>query len=139
SSGLSARSALGLFGISALLGGVHQWLTNQKSVRALGEAQAIIHDPLAAYIYTGRSDSSGEIMFAQIALKARLRTVLGRFRESARDLHDKSEEAHKQALKTHAGMNAQQEETASVALAMQQMAVAVQEVAAGATQTSSAT
>src|SRR5690606_10669001 len=95
SNGLSGTSALGLLGLSALLGGVHQWLLNQKAVQALGEARAVIHDPLAAYIYTGRSDSSGEIMFAQIALKARLNTVLGRFRESARELHDKSEEAHK--------------------------------------------
>jgi aerotaxis receptor len=139
SNGLSGTSALGLLGLSALLGSVHQWLLNQKAVQALGEARAVIHDPLAAYIYTGRSDSSGEIMFAQIALKARLNTVLGRFRESARELHDKSEEAHKQALKTHAGMSAQQEETSGVALAMQQMAIAVQEVATGATQTSSAT
>lgn len=78
-------------------------------------------------------------MLAQIAMKARLRTALGRFGEAANELNLKSHEAHQQAQKTHSGMDAQQRETANVANAMQQMSLAVQEVAMGATKTSSAT
>ncbi len=136
---LSASTVLTSLVLTSVVIGIHYWLDSHKLKEALFEARAVIHDPFAAYIYTGRSDITGEIMFARMALQARLRTVLGRFRESARYLHDRSEEAHLQALKTHSGMNAQLEETAGVAHAMQQMAIAVQEVATGATQTSSAT
>src|SRR5690606_26597837 len=92
----------------------------------------------AAYIYTGRTDALGEIMFAQMAIKARLRTALGRFAESSRELQDKSDAAQHQAHKTHLGMEEQQRETAKVAHAMQQMSLAVQEVASGAIRTYSA-
>src|SRR5690606_41101727 len=106
---------------------------------ALAEARAVLHDLLAASIYTGRRDPMGVIMFAPLAVKARLRTALGWFAESSRELHRKSDKANAQSRKTHEGMNEQQQETASVAHAMQQMALAVQEVAQGATQTYSAT
>lgn len=136
---VTGYSALIMMIISLATGTLGQWLHRQTLTQSLAEARLTIHDPVAAYIYTGRSDHSGEIMLAQLALKARLRTALGRFRESAQELHAKSEIAHTQAQKTHAGMSAQQRETANVAHSMQQMAIAVQEVASGATQTSSAT
>jgi aerotaxis receptor len=106
---------------------------------ALDEAHKVINDPTAAYIYTGRSDAQGEILLAQIASKARLRTALGRFGESAYEMYIKANAAHEQAQKTYKGITAQQRETANVANAMQQMSLAVQEVAIGATKTSSAT
>lgn len=106
---------------------------------ALFEARKTIHDPIAAYIYTGRCDAQGEILLAQIAHQARLRTALGRFGESAYEMYVKASAAHEQAQKTYKGINAQQHETANVANAMQQMSLAVQEVAIGATKTSSAT
>lgn len=129
----------GLFGISLLTGFINFWVTHKKLSQPLAAARAFLTDPVAAYIYSGRCDASGEIMLAQIAIQARLRTALGRFGESARELHLKSEEAHDQAQRTHTGMSAQQRETSNVANAMQQMSIAVQEVASGATQTSTAT
>lgn len=135
SAGVLAGSAL----LSLLISTLAYQIQRARLQAALVEARSVIHDPLAAYIYTGRSDPMGEIMFAQLAIKARLRTALGRFAESSRELHRKSDEAHAQSRKTHEGMNEQQQETAGVAHAMQQMALAVQEVAQGATQTYSAT
>jgi aerotaxis receptor len=112
----------------------------QKNLQhSLQEARKIINDPFAAYVYTGRNDPRGEIELARIALNARLKTALGRFGESAKELQHKSAMAHQHAKHTYAGMSAQQRETTGVANAMQQMAIAVQEVAAGATETSSAT
>ncbi len=105
----------------------------------LDDAHKIINDPIAAYVYTGRCDIQGEIMLAQIASKARLRTALGRFGESSYEIYATAKHAHEQAQKTYKGISAQQHETASVANAMQQMSLAVQEVAIGATKTSSAT
>lgn len=136
---LTLAWGLGIFIASTIIGAVTQWTYQQKLKLPLSAARKVVNDPVAGYIYTGRCDSTGEIMLAQLAINARLRTALGRFREAARELHDKSEDAHNQAQKTHAGMSAQQRETAGVAHAMQQMVIAVHEVATGATQTSSAT
>ncbi len=136
---LSITLWLGLLLASLAIGiSGHQIQVNSLS-EALNASRAIINDPVAAYIYTGRCDAQGEILLAQIAIKARLRTALGRFNESASEMERKAKAAHEQAQRTFNGINAQQHETANVANAMQQMAQAVQEVASGATQTSSAT
>ncbi len=136
---LTWNIGLGLV-LTSLVIGIASKLIHQRETSALLEqGRGVMHDPIAAYIYTGRSDHLGEIRFAQTALKARLRTALGRFGESARELHDRSLQAQEQAQKTRNGMSEQQRETASVANAMQQMSIAVQEVASGATETSDAT
>ncbi|WP_027330830.1 methyl-accepting chemotaxis protein [Marinimicrobium agarilyticum] len=133
--GAAASAAVG----SVVIGVVTQLLIQQHLKPSLERARAILHDPVAAYIYTGRSDTLGEIEFAQLALRARLRTALGRFGESARELHEQAAQAQLQAAQTHRGMDEQQRETTRVASAMQQMALAVQEVASGASDTSEAT
>lgn len=137
--GLTTTLSLGLIPLAMLIGGLHFWLNQARLSPLLAEARAVIHDPFASYIYTGRSDALGEIQFAQLAIKARLRTALGRFRESAEALHNKADSTQQQARKVYSGMSEQQQETASVATAMQQMALAVHEVAEGANQTSAAT
>ena len=107
--------------------------------QAANTARQYINDPLAAYIYTGRADAVGEIELAQLAYKARLRTALGRFGESSKELMQRAELTMEQARCSHNGMTAQQQETDKVALAMQQMSLAVQEIAASASQTNDAT
>lgn len=125
--------------IAIVTGASAQIVQQNRIAQALQEARKIINDPFAAYIYTGRCDVMGEIELAQHAIKSRLRTALGRFGESSKELQDKAGAAHHHARKTYEGMSAQQRETAGVASAMQQMALAVQEVASGANQTSIAT
>jgi len=138
--GIPSGGMLVGLGLAALAIGFGARLLHLNSMgKTLQEAHTIINDPIAAYIYTGRCDIQGEIMLAQIALRARLRTALGRFGESSYEMHLKASAAHEQAQKTYKGISAQQHETANVANAMQQMSVAVQEVAVGATKTSSAT
>ncbi len=139
SSSITTGGIIGSVVVSLVVGLVAQLLQQSRIAQALKDARAIIHDPLAAYIYTGRCDALGEISLAQHAIESRLRTALGRFGESSRELQQKAEAAHNQARKTYEGMTAQQQETAGVASAMQQMAQAVQEVASGANQTSIAT
>lgn len=125
--------------IALIVGGTAHVMQQGSKAQALAEARSTIHDPFAAYIYTGRCDAMGEIELAQHAIKSRLRTALGRFGESAKELQEKAGAAHHHAHQTYEGMTAQQHETAGVAMAMQQMAQAVQEVASGANQTSIAT
>ncbi len=124
---------------SAVAGVISTWLAQRGQNEAAELARQEIDDPLAAYIYTGRSDPVGQIEFAQLAQSARLRTALGRFIESSKEVMQRSELALEQARCSHNGMTAQLMETEKVALSMQQMSLAVQEVAAGATQTSGAT
>ena len=135
----SSTLAALLVPLSLVLGGLHHWFTLARIAPALAEARSVIEDGLASYIYTGRCDALGEIQFAQLAIKARLRTALGRFRESAVELYNKADATQQQARKVYMGMHEQQQETASVAGAMQQMALVVHEVAEGANQTSVAT
>lgn len=135
----STGAVIGILVASILIGFSAHYIHANSLSEALHEAHKIINDPIATYIYTGRCDIQGDILLAQIASKARLRTALGRFGESAYEMYIKSRAAHEQAQKTSKGLAAQQHETASVANAMQQMALAVQEVATGATQTSTAT
>ena len=135
----TTKSVIGSLIVAGLIGTLAYFVGKKRIAQTLREAHSVIEDPLAAYIYTGRCDGLGEIELAQHAIKSRLRTALGRFEESSRELLQKVEAAHQQARKSYEGMTAQQQETAGVANAMQQMAAAVQEVATGANQTSTAT
>ena len=126
-------------GLSIALGLLAQW-SHQLTLRgALERARANHHDPVAAYIYTGRADAVGEIELANLALAARLGTALGRFQESAATLKGQADTAQTQAQATFQRMAEQQNQTASVAHAMSQMSQAVQEVAQGASETSNTT
>ncbi len=107
--------------------------------QVLDQSRYLSNDPIAAYIYTGRSDAYGEVLFATLMQKARLRTALGRFNEAARELNEKSTSAQTEAEATLDNMNSQQNESAQVAESMSQMAGAVQEVARGVSETSNAT
>lgn len=137
--GVTPASLIGSLVTAVGIGVIAHLVGQRRLAQTLREARNIIHDPLAAYIYTGRCDALGEIELAQHAIKSRLRTALGRFGESSRELLEKAEAAHHQARRSFEGMTAQQQETAGVVNAMQQMATAVQEVATGANQTSVAT
>ena len=110
---------------------------NQREV--LNQARKTINDSITAYIYTGRTDSNAEILLMEIALKAKIRTCLGRFSEAAKELLNRSEDTKEQAKCSLAGMSSQQKETAQVAVAIEQMVGAVKEVAGSAAQTSTST
>lgn len=136
---LSLTAVVTAIVVACIIGGTAQVLQQNRIAQALQLARATINDPFAAYIYTGRCDAMGEIELAQHAIKARLRTALGRFGESARELQQKAGAAHQSSRKTYEGMTAQQQQTAGVATAMQEMSLAVQEVASGVNKTSMAT
>lgn len=107
--------------------------------KALKDAHQIIHDPLTTYIYTGGTGDIHDMSLARLATHYRLRTALGRFRESATLLKEKACEVNTFTRRAFDGMANQQQETAKVAHAMEQMALAVQDVASGASRTSVST
>lgn len=80
------------------------WLTHQfdgKKMKAvLKEARTITHDPLAAFIYTGRADDLGEIQLAfehqrsqLITLRERLEDATNPIRKACDISHDAAEDS----------------------------------------------
>ncbi len=114
-------------------------LQHQNVKAALKEAQEVIDDTLATHIYTGGISAIHRIALARLAIQYRLRTALGRFRESAGLVQHKSKEVNTFSQRTFNSMTEQQHETSLVAATMEQMAIAIREVASGASHTSAAT
>lgn len=136
----SSISLSALLLIPALVLGLLARQVRRVSLRTvLKESHAVIQDKIAAYVFTGGVSEVNEIRLAQLATQLRLRTALGRFRESALALMQKEGDVDASRLRIFESMAEQQAETANVAAAMVQMASAVQEVASGASQTSVST
>lgn len=86
--------------LTALLGGiigslisstvVYQMLSGLRKLAA--ESESIANDPIARFVYTGRNDDLGQIEYAQTFLNAKLRTAIGRVRESSSVLETASAE-----------------------------------------------
>lgn len=136
---ITAPVILTLITVAIAIGIAAQLLLLRALQIPLARAKDIINDPLACYIYTGKTGIGGQFLLAQIANKARLRTALGRFSESAKELLTKADAVEAQSSCSQAGMQAQRQKTQSVAVAMAQMSQAVTEIASSASSTSSAT
>ncbi len=106
---------------------------------ALISAREVLHDPLATYFYTGRNDIVGEILLSQHAQRSHLRTALGRFKSSSRELLEKSQFALEQSMRSSQRMSSQQQKTSEAVSSMVQMSEAIQEVAKSAVEVSTAT
>ncbi|HEY7771956.1 MAG TPA: PAS domain-containing methyl-accepting chemotaxis protein [Marinagarivorans sp.] len=114
-------------------------LMAKTTAHALTAARQVLHDPLCAYVYTGRCDGVGDIEFSQLAQAARLKTALGRFLATSSELQRKSAGVEQAAQEGDVQVSRQQRELAVIFSAMEQMADAVQEVARSAANTSVAT
>jgi methyl-accepting chemotaxis protein len=60
---------------------VYQMLSGLRSLAA--QSEKVANDPLARYVYTGRNDELGQLEYVQIFQNAKLRTAIGRVRESS--------------------------------------------------------
>ena len=154
--GFSAVTALGTIGTSLLLhlapwpmavawllvslgGGLlaHRMLRNLRL--AADEAREVADNPAMQFVYTGRKDETGSLLFAIKTLKAQLRTVLGRIRESASTVAEESVVLHRTADAMSNEMQAQQHEIETIATAVEQMSMSIKEVARSANSASDAT
>ncbi|AFV00330.1 aerotaxis receptor Aer-2 [Simiduia agarivorans SA1 = DSM 21679] len=137
--GLSGATALVALLAAAGLGyGVNR-LTEAGLAPAVRLARQEINDPIAAYIYTGKTGPLADIELAALARKARLKTALGRFGEASRQLFSQAEKARQQAEASNQGMQQQLDETQQVTGAIHQIAAQVHQVAASASTTAEAT
>ena len=136
---LNTMLVLGICAVAIGLGLFLGQLAEASMSSAVRLAQTEIDDPIAAYIYTGKTGPVAAIELAAKARKSRLKTALGRFGEASRELFQKAEQARKQAQNSNQGMMKQLQETQRVTQSIQQMASQIHDVAQSAGQTSDAT
>lgn len=97
--------------------------------KAAAESKSIINNPVARYVYSGRTDETGQLQVTQQMLQAKLRTVIGRVEEAAADLSLAALETTATAEQTKMGITQQKSETEQLASAITEMAATVQSVA----------
>jgi aerotaxis receptor len=89
---VSQLSAIIGFLTSSLLSSalIHQLLAPLRALTA--KSQKIANDPVARYVYTGRTDEIGQLEYVQIFQAAKLRTAVGRVKESSDVLENAASE-----------------------------------------------
>ncbi|MGI2260854.1 methyl-accepting chemotaxis protein [Shewanella sp. GXUN23E] len=118
-------------GLGALLlgaGMIFQQL--QPLVKLADKSQALIDDPVARAIYTGRRDEVGQLDLAMQFLIAETGGVVGRMADSAASIREQSTDLNDITAQTCERALAQTEHTASSATAMEEMHCSFNEVSA---------
>ncbi|MBR9868325.1 MAG: methyl-accepting chemotaxis protein [Oceanospirillales bacterium] len=96
------------------------------------QARETVINPVAQYIYTGRTDDIGQIQLAIKMLRAESSALVGRISDSANTLTQGSSELSSAVNQSEVGVRQQFAETDQVAAAVNQMSASIQEVAANA-------
>lgn len=80
---ISLLFALSGFAIGSLISSavIYQMLGVLRELAA--KSEKIANDPVARYVYTGRNDEIGQLEYVQIFQTAKLRTAIGRVKESS--------------------------------------------------------
>ncbi|SIS75530.1 methyl-accepting chemotaxis sensory transducer with Pas/Pac sensor [Neptunomonas antarctica] len=115
----------------------HQWAFSPfKAVVA--KAKSIIDNPVARFIYTGRSDDVGQILLTIKALESETAGLIGRIADSAESLTHNSLGLNTLVSDSEAGVRQQFAETDQVAAAVNEMSASIQEVSQNAQNSSEA-
>lgn len=150
--GISAKIALAMTGIFALLfaglavaqqlsllfaligfaagsmisfAAIHQMLSPLRSLAA--KSEKIACDPLARYVYTGRTDEIGQLEYVQIFQRAKFRTAIGRVLESISTLEMTTDEISKSSVDLSSRTENQASSLEETASSMEEMASTVQQ------------
>jgi len=89
---ISLLFALSGFAAGSLISSavIHQMLSALRELAA--KSEKIANDPVARYVYTGRNDELGQLEYVQIFQTAKLRTAIGRVKESSEVLENAAAE-----------------------------------------------
>jgi len=89
---VSLLFALAGFAVGSLISFtvIHQMLSPLRVLAA--KSEKIANDPVARFVYTGRTDELGQLEYAQIFQTAKLRTAIGRVKESSSVLEHAADE-----------------------------------------------
>ncbi|GGI73723.1 methyl-accepting chemotaxis protein [Shewanella gelidii] len=119
------------------------WVVNFRIVKPLENLTALVRQvasgDLTESIRNPRKDEVGESFMAVKILQSRLKTVIGRFNESAQSLVVATDVLSEANFQTQTGMQKQHAETELVATAMTEMGATVAEVASNTASTSEQT
>lgn len=129
--------AIGIIPIAALAI-INKWHT-RKFNEVLTVAHSINHDPLAAYIYTGRSDDVGHVMFAFEHLKSTNTTLLERMQDSTLPIRQASEVSRDSAKESLNKLTEQLDAATMVAAAFEEVATQFDAISESVTETATQT
>lgn len=105
---------------------------------ALARARAIIDDPVARYVYTGRNDDVGQLLVAYKKQESETMGLIGRIADSADTLTLGIGNLSRAITRSQDDIQQQFRETDQVATAMNEMAMSIQDVADNAQRSSDA-
>ncbi len=108
------------------------WLLANRITKPLTDAanstKDIVDNPLMSLVYTGRTDEIGQLQLSGRILKARLRTVLGRVRQSATTISGIADQTVESLDSTCNSMDDQCVVTESLSTAMNQLSSSIQTI-----------
>lgn len=93
------------------------------------KSRQVIENDLLSWFYTGYSDEAGQLELALKIQAAKIKTVLGRVRESAQELKTEAERTTAASNSSTEALFNQQRDTHSVATAMEEMSTTIHEIA----------
>jgi aerotaxis receptor len=96
--------------------------------QAAKASHAIINNPIARLVYSGRTDEIGQLQVALTMQQSRVRTLLGRVDDAAQNLIQCAETTAATAEMSSTGLTQQRSETEQVATALQEMSATAREV-----------
>src|SRR5690606_33333350 len=100
--------------------------------RTILKAHSIADDPIAQFIYTGRTDDIGQLQLAYKMLESEMAALIGRIADSAGNMTDGIGQLSDAVMQSQASLQRQSAETEQVASAINQMTASIQEVATNA-------
>ena len=103
--------------------------------KAFAKARSIIHNPIAQYVYSGRTDEAGQILLAFKYLEAETGGLIGRISDSTKGINEQAEKLLSSIELNKMGINNQHSETEQVATAVTEMSASIEEVARSAQHT----
>jgi aerotaxis receptor len=103
---------------------VQAWILKPLAT-VIRESASVVDNPLAQQVYIGSTGDSEKPLLAIRMLQARLRTVLGRITDASADIVEMTAKVSSSTEKTTGSILKQQQETAQVSTAMNEMSIAV--------------
>jgi aerotaxis receptor len=114
-------------GAAIIIGGLG--ITLRPLQLALSKARTIIDDPVARYVYTGRSDDVGQLLAAYKKQESETMGLIGRIADSADSLTRGICNLSQAITRSQEDIQQQFRETDRVAIAMNEMTASIQHVA----------
>ena len=124
---------LGFSGV--LISLIGQLVTLSPLKKVIKASKAVMENPVACYVYTGRNDDIGQMLLALKALESETAGLIGRIADSANTMMNSSTSLGVAVNQSRAGVERQYAETDQVAAAINEMSASIQEVAGNAQST----